>query len=147
MLPTKEKIKEIASELECGMLCFFNQKSGDILTLPDSNNWSMADDETWDETRNEIDESRDDFIRFETLDTHESFRLMEDFADLVDNNNLRAKLINALNHRKPFSNFKWQIDNSGEYRQKWFDFKMERHIEWAEEQLELYILRDELKQC
>lgn len=27
---------------------------------------------------------------------------------------------------EPFQNFKYEIDNSGEYRQQWFDFKQER---------------------
>ncbi|MGQ1948702.1 hypothetical protein ACT3CD_16545 [Geofilum sp. OHC36d9] len=48
---------------------------------------------------------------------------MADFAESVDDTRLQDKLINALNRPNPFQNFKWQIDNSGEYRQQWFDFK------------------------
>lgn len=40
-----------------------------------------------------------------------------------------------LNRSKPFSNFKWIIDNSGDYRQKWFDFKNQKYIEWVEEKI------------
>ena len=52
---------------------------------------------------------------------------MLDFAESVDNVNLQERLINSLNKSKPFRNFKWQIDNSGNYLQKWFDFKNNRY--------------------
>jgi hypothetical protein len=29
------------------------------------------------------------------------------------------------------------VDNSGSYRQKWFDFKNQRLIEWVKDQLEI----------
>lgn len=41
---------------------------------------------------------------------------MADFAENVDDTRLKDKLTNALNRPKPFQNFKWQIDNSGEFR-------------------------------
>lgn len=53
----------------------------------------------------------------------------------MDSASLQEKLINALNRSKPFSNFKWIIDNSGDYRQKWFDFKNQKYIEWVEEKI------------
>ena len=62
---------------------------------------------------------------------------MAGFADSVDDTRLQDKLINALNKSKPFRNFKWQIDNSGDYRQQWFDFKKIRYIQLVKEQIEL----------
>ena len=62
---------------------------------------------------------------------------MADFAENVDSIKLRESLINALNKKHPFQNFKWIIDNSGPYRQKWFDFKNQRLIEWVKDQLEI----------
>jgi hypothetical protein len=62
---------------------------------------------------------------------------MVDFAESVDDTKLRDKLISALNRPKPFQNFKWQIDNSGEYRQQWFDFKKMCYIQWVKEQIDL----------
>ena len=60
---------------------------------------------------------------------------MVDFTDLVDNSALREKLINSLYRSKPFRNFKWIIDNSGDYRQKWFEFKNQKYIEWVEKKI------------
>lgn len=61
---------------------------------------------------------------------------MVDFAESVDDKMIGGKLINALNRTKPFHNFKWQIDNSGEYRQQWFDFKKMRYMQWVKEQID-----------
>jgi len=63
---------------------------------------------------------------------------MADFAEIVDDSILQNKLINALNRPKPFQNFKWQIDNSGEFRQRWFDFKNRCYISSIKTQIDLY---------
>jgi len=52
------------------------------------------------------------------MDSHESFKIMADFAENIDNARLQDRLINALNKSKPFRNFNWEIDNSGDYRQE-----------------------------
>src|SRR6056297_1070258 len=85
----------------------------------------------------EIDENWDDYFEFEGFESHESFKIMEDFAEIVEDTKLRNNLINALNRPKPFRNFKWQIDNSGDYRQQWFDFKKMQYIQWIKEQIDL----------
>ncbi len=56
---------------------------------------------------------------------------MEDFLETIEDKQLHELLINALNRPKPFRNFKLQIDNFGDYRQKWFDFKQMRYIQWV----------------
>jgi hypothetical protein len=57
---------------------------------------------------------------------------MENFAyQLEGNDELRSELFKALNKRKPFREFKWVIDNSGDYRQKWFDFKNAELKQWV----------------
>ena len=42
----------------------------------------------------------------------------------------------VLQRPKPFGNFKWEIDNSGKYRQQWFDYKKERFIGYVEGQID-----------
>ncbi len=132
---TEEQIEEIADYLECGMKCFYNLKTGEIKTILDFNCWIGGDKEPWEEESKEIFENYDDYFEFEGLESHDSFQIMADFAESVDNSRLQVKLINALNRKKPFQNFKWQIDNSGKYRQQWFDFKKMRYIQWVKEQI------------
>lgn len=73
-----------------------------------------------------------DYVEIEPMKSHESFEIMTDFVEtLSDSNQLKYKLINALNKKKPFKEFKFIIDNSGDYRQKWFDFKNESIQKWV----------------
>ncbi len=134
---TEKQIEEIAENLDCGLRCFYNLKTGEIKTLLNFNSWIGADEEPWEEESREIDENWDDYFEFEGFESHESFKIMVDFAESVDNQKLQNRLIYALNKSKPFSNFKWQVDNSGEYRQQWFDFKKMRYIEWVKDQIKL----------
>lgn len=137
MKVTENQIEEIADKLDCGMRCFYNLKTGEIKTILNFDSWIGADEEPWEEDSKEIDENWGDYFEFDGFESHDSFRIMADFAEKVDDTRLQDKLINALNRPKPFQNFKWQIDNSGVYRQQWFDFKKMRYIEWIKEQIDL----------
>lgn len=134
---TEKQIEEIADNLDFGMRCFFNLKTGEIKTLFNPDNWFEADEDTWKEEFKEIQDNWADYFEFEGFKSHDSFQLMTDFAERVDNSILQDKLRSALNRPKPFRNFKWQIDNSGEFRQQWFDFKKMRCIHWVKEQIDL----------
>jgi len=137
MKPTEKQVIEIAENLECGMTCFFHLKTGEIKTIINFDNWIGADEEPWEEDINEIEENFADYFEFTGFESHESFQMMADFAESIDDEKLQSKLFNALNRRKPFQNFKWQIDNSGDYRQLWFDYRSKRYIEWVKDQIEI----------
>lgn len=132
---SKEKIKEIAEYLDCGMICYYHKKSYEITTIIDFDSHLGADEELWEDVINEVEEHRDDYVEFDRMDSRESFRVMSDFTEVVGDSALREKLIDALNRPKPFGNFKWIIDNSGEYREIWFEFKNQKYIEWVEERI------------
>ena len=137
MKPTERQIEEIADNLDSGMRCFYNLRTGELKTLLNTDKWIGADFEPWEEDSEQIDENWADYFEFESFDTHGSFRIMADFAESVDDTKLQDKLINALNRPKPFRNFKCHIDNSGAYRQQWFDFKKLRYIQFVKEQIDL----------
>ena len=134
---TEKQIEEIADNLACGMRCFYHFKTGEIKTLPNFDSWIGADEEPWEEESKEIDENRDDYFEFEGLESHESFQIMIDYTESIDDAGIQNKLIHALNGPKPFQNFKWQIDYSGDYRQQWFAFKKMRYIHWVKKQIDL----------
>jgi hypothetical protein len=133
---TKDQVKEIADQLDVGMKCYINKETGEIVSVLDFESWPTADTELWEDVLNELEENWDKYIEIERMKSHESFEIMADFAETVDDKDLQNKLILSLNKRHPFQNFKWQIDNSGPYRQKWFDFKNQRIIDWVRNQLE-----------
>jgi len=134
----EEQIKEIAENLDMGMRCFYHLKTGEIEATPDflNSDWFGQNTEPWQEILDKLDENWSDYFEFEKMASHESFEIMADFAETVDNQNLQDRLFKALNGSKPFRNFKWEIDNSGEYRQKWFDYKNQRLIEFVKNQIE-----------
>ena len=133
---TEDQIKEIAEQLDCGMRCYINKETGEIKTVLNFESWQTDEREPWEDILNELEENWDKYIEIERMESHESFNLMADFAESVDSRKLRDSLINALNKRHPFQNFKLVVDNSGPYRQKWFDFKNQRLIEWVENKLD-----------
>ncbi len=87
------------------MRCFYNLKTGEIKTVINFDSWIGADEEPWEEELKEIDENWEDYFEFDGLESHDSFQIMADFADSVDDARLQDKLINALNISKPFRNF------------------------------------------
>jgi hypothetical protein len=139
ILLTVEQIKEIAEQLDCGFSCFINKKTREIISLyGDEDDFFEEDDDSWADDRKKIEKKPGDYLEIEKMESWDSFKIMEGFADSVDSIKLRRELINVLNQRKPFSKFKWVIDNSGEYREKWFAFKAERIQEWVKEQVDMY---------
>jgi hypothetical protein len=132
---TDEQIDELADNLDCGLRCFVHKEKKTIVTILDTMNDFDMDSEWKDEAKDEIENNFDSFVEIEKMESHESFRLMENFIDTVDNVQLKDKLEEALRRPKPFANFKFDIDNSGPYTQKWFDFKRHQMIEWVKEQL------------
>jgi hypothetical protein len=131
---TKDQIKEIAEQLDCGMRCYIDKETGEIKTTPDFDNW-YTDDELWTDVLIELEENWGKYVEIERMESRDSFDLIADFAESVDSRELRDSLINALNKKHPFRNFKRVVDNSGPYRQKWFDFKNQSLIECVEKKL------------
>ena len=122
---SETQIEEIADFLDCGLTCLYNKKSKELTTITEFDDYPDSDELNW-----------DDIIEFERMNSNDSFELMVDFVEQIDNNFLKEKLINVLNRSKPFKNFKIQIDNLGEYRQKWFDFKNRKYVDYVKSQIE-----------
>lgn len=136
MLPD-EQIKEIAEQLDCGFTCFWNKESGELIFIPDSMRYPEMDEDTWADDLEKIERNPEGYSKIEPLEPFESFEIMENFVyTLGDSNALKAKLIGALNKKKPFREFKFLIDNAGDYRQKWFDFKDEALMQRVRDHIE-----------
>jgi hypothetical protein len=91
-----------------------------------------GDTDIWEEELEKIETEWTDYIVIEKLDSRESFRIMEDFAEKIDNNELRQ----VLQLRSPFANFKAIVESS-KYRNEWFEFKQLRHEEYVMKMLEI----------
>ena len=140
-----EQIKEIAGRLEVGFDCFLNKHNNELVFLiGDEDGFSgVEEDDAWANDRKKINDNPDDYYEIEKMGSRDSFSVMEDFIFTVDSDKLREELIRALKHKKPFRQFKYVIDYSGEYRQKWFDFKSKKMIEWVIAELDLINMNEE----
>lgn len=132
-----KKINEIAQNLDCGMNCYLNIKTGELIDLPE--NYEDIDDEDAIEMFGDILEKIEDpdFKKIPILESYESFQIMKSFLDKVENKTFEAELQSALDGKKPFANFKNVIDNS-EFREKWFAHKQEELETYVREQIRFY---------
>lgn len=136
MKPTEKQIEEIAEDLECGMTCFFNLKTGEIKSVHKTDDW-LTEENPWAKDIEEVENNEDNYFTFDGPESSESFRIMADYAESIDNERLKDNLIFALNGPKPFRNFKYQIDNSGVYRENWFEYKKMRYIQYVKDLIEM----------
>lgn len=133
---SEEQINEIAEELECGSRAFLNIETGEIKTILD---WDeMANDESWELEWKEIEKNPGKYISFRKMDFDESFQLMRDFVETVNNKELKKKLEFGLHHSKRFKYLKDIIDDDYECRQKWFKFKHDGYVNFVKEQFADY---------
>jgi len=129
----KNIIKEIAENLDCGFICYYNSNTNEIVTIPNFSNISDKEEfkEIIQEDLETVNKQKMDFVKFEVLESFESFKIMEQFVEQISDKQFKLELGNILQKKKPFQNFKYLIDNS-DYRQKWYDFKqreLERIVE------------------
>lgn len=130
-----ELVKEIAEMLDCGFKCYVHKETHELITIPDELKHPDMEFEAWEEDIEKLEENFFDYLYIEAMDSRESFSVMEDFIDEVDDKKLKNRLIYALERSKPFKNFKYEIDYSGKYREQWFTFKLQKNIEWVKDRI------------
>ena len=131
---TSEKINEIAQELEAGMKVYLNRETLEIKPILD---WEdISDNEIWEEEVEDILKEWSSYLVISKMESREAFRVMEEFADSVDDEVFREGLIKILNSKSPFANFKAEVESS-HYRQNWFDFRLKKYEDYVKEHLEI----------
>jgi hypothetical protein len=120
---TTDNIKEIAEQLDCGFRAFNIKTTGQLLFVPDENNLTDIDLDPWDEELEQLENNFTDCYEIDKWTSSEAFEIMSEFTDQVADNKLQNRLFDALRKNKPFREFKFVIENSGDFRQQWFDFK------------------------
>jgi hypothetical protein len=133
---TDDQIKDIAESLDIGMACYINKKTGEIVEILDRQSFPDVDsDSAWQEEIQRLEENWGDYFQIEKMPSQLAYDAMADFTELIDDVNLRNQIIKILQRPKSFRHFKYQIDNSLKYREKWFAFKLERSMEWVKKQI------------
>ncbi len=138
---TPAQIDEISQILQCGLRCFVHRESGEIISVPKQADLDMHDTECWEEDLDKLKEDALNYFEVEQMSSHDSFQVMEDFAETTPSA-LNARLLLALSQRKPFSHFKNIVDDAGEWREHWFAFRDERYRDLVRQQVDFETKRD-----
>ena len=128
-----ENIKEIVEQLECGFRAYIHKTTRQLLFVPDKNNFPNID--SWDEELEQLENNFTDYCEIDKWTSSEAFEIMSEFTNRLTDNNLQTQLFKALRKNKPFREFKFVIDNSGDFRQQWFDFKNKCQQDYVARQL------------
>lgn len=131
----KQKINEIAEQLDCGFRAFCHKTTGELIFIIDTSKFPTADLDEFEEENDLVETNRDEYVEIDAMSSSDSYRVMVDFAEQLTNLPLQDALFRALNKRGLFREFKFVIDNSGDFRQQWFDFRHQRAVEWVTGQL------------
>jgi ribosomal protein L11 methylase PrmA len=130
---TPKIIKEIAQQLDCGFECYYNSKTDEIVEIPNFSKFLDKEEfkEAFSDSLEKVEKHKKNFIKIETLEGFQSFKIMELFVEQLSDQNLKLELENVLANKKPFQHFKYKVEHS-DFRQNWFDFKqkeLEKRVE------------------
>ncbi len=130
-LPINEQayalVKEVAESIDAGFVCYINKQTREIYTLPKNlNDELFEEDEEFEELMGTVN-SWESVEVVEPLPSHESFEIMDAFAEYVPDTNFSIQLKDVLRRKKPFRGFKDMVDDSP-MRDTWFHFK-EKYLE------------------
>jgi len=132
---SREILNDIADSIEAGFKCFIHRETFEVVTYLNPDQYPEMDPKDWKDEIDKVRKNKKKFIEIENMTSSDSFRVMEEFADSLENNATKVRLLTALQGRKPFANFKHQIENSADSRNLWFEFRREKNIEWVSNQL------------
>jgi hypothetical protein len=76
------------------------------------------------------------YSRVPESDSHEAYRLMQDFIGEVEDEETSRRLWRAIDGRGAFRMFKDTLYDYPKLRERWFEFEAKRKREWAREWLE-----------
>jgi hypothetical protein len=137
-------IKEIAEQLDFGFRAFIHKTTRQTLFVPDKNSLPDIELDSWDEELEQIENNYTDYYEIHKWTSSEAFEIMREFAEQLTDNNLQSRLFNALRKKSPFREFKIITDNSGNFRQQWFDFKNKWQQDYVASKLNHLKLTEEL---
>jgi|SRR6187551_1376174 len=132
---SRDILNKIADSLEAGEKCFIHKQTFEMITYPEDSILELdPGNNAW---REEMEKVKNDanFIQVEKMSSRESFVVMEDFTESIQDQRIKTSLLIALRAKKPFSRFKRIVESLSEFRELWFAFRREKNITLVKEQL------------
>ncbi len=130
----EKELNSIAQDIQMGLAVFFHKITHEIVVLP-GDQFLFYDTESWQESIDKVENDRTSYIRVDQMSSCDSFNVMEKFAYSIPDEKFKEKLLNVLEKRKPFRNFKYEIDES-DYREDWFAFRDKANMEHVQQMID-----------
>jgi hypothetical protein len=128
-------LREIAESLDAGYIVFVHRRTFELLSYPDPAHWSELDAlDEWAAIKDRLDTEAADFVEISPPPSKESYQIMQDFAQQVQDARLRERLFEALRSPKPFRHFRHMVEESEE-ADAWAEYRLARIKEYALERL------------
>lgn len=142
---SEKEVEKIAAQLLKGMICFYQLDNKKIYHLPDDEdyfNYDLTPEE--EDILDEIDENPENYAEFTKMESNQEHQMMETFADrIVKERNFQDELFNALSKPKAATAFKFLIDSSGKYKEKWTEYRLQKYKDWVKEQIDIFNFSEE----
>jgi len=138
---TALQISSLAEELMDDLDLYINTDTEEIKLIMNLDK-CIIDTDPWEEELAEVEKNWKNHIVITRMSSRDSFKIMEDFVEEVNNPQLQEELVDALNGKKPFRNFKDTINEDEEIRQQWFKHEAKRQEEYLK-----YCLRNKLEEA
>jgi len=136
---SQEQIKDIAQELDGGMKCFYHISTSEVKSYPDElRDHGGFEEEFWEDIIKQVESSPDEFVAFQSLESFESFRVMETFINNIEEVKIQHQFLDTIQLKKPFQQFKYLLADYPALREQWFDFKNLHLVEYVQQQLKSY---------
>ena len=133
-IPT-DSIKEIAEQIDCGFRAYIHKTTHALLFIPDEDSIVDVDFDFWTEELEQLENNQADYVEVNKWSSSEVFKSMQEFSELVSDAKHQNRLFDALRKNKPFREFNFVIDHSGDLRQEWFDFKNKWQMDFVAKRL------------
>lgn len=130
------KITDIVDIITSGNKCYINIKSLELIYFPDPDQFIHFDDDIWKEEMEKVEKFETDLLEIEPMSSTEEYIVMQDFSNSVEDSKFKYQLLIILEEKKPFANFRSEIEKSVTYRKLWFDFRFQRYFHWIQDQLQ-----------
>jgi len=127
------------------MRVFMNMETKEIISVFNFLDKPDESTEGWEYVLDELKKNAHKYFEFTKMSSGRSFKVMEEFVENLDNEELQEKLYEALSGEKVFRKFKDIIEAEYVYKNKWFSFKNSHNSVWIREQLSNYFKKKELE--
>ncbi len=145
LILTEKEVERIAALLLKGMICFYQLDNKKIYHLPDDEdyfNYDLTPEE--EDILDDIDDNPENFAEFTKMEPGQEHQIMENFTVYVVKEKIfQDELFNALSKPKAATGFKFLIDNSGTYTEKWSTYRLDKYKDWVLEQIDSFNYTEE----